>query len=407
MSAGLVIVGASYAGLNAAAAARTAGYQGRIVLLGEEPHLPYQRPPLSKDFLRGDFDATHLPIRPQKFFEDQAIELLVNHRVCGLDRERKHLELAGGECLPYDRLVLATGCRPRMLEIPGADAQGIHALRTRDDAVRIASSVASVRHAVIVGGGFIGLEMAASLCAMGKEVTVVESQSGLLLRVLPTMLSEHVAARHRKEGVRLHFDAQVNAFRSEGGRLTAVVLSDGTELSADLALVGIGAIPNQEFAQTAGIVCGNGIVVDEFARTNDPDVFAAGDCTLHPNAFAGGMARLECVQNAVDQGRIAGTNAAGGSTRYNAPPWFWSDQYDMKLQGVGLSRGFDQCAVRGSMEEPAFSVFYFRAGALVGVDSINRPGEHMVARKMLATASRLSPEEAADTQFDLRGALTR
>ncbi len=407
MNAGIVVVGASYAGLNAAAAARAAGYPGRIVLLGEEAHLPYQRPPLSKDFLRGTFDVAHLPIRPLKFFEDQGIEFRASQRVRALDREQRRVVLAGGESLSYDRLVLATGCRPRMLDVQGADAQGIHALRTLDDAARIASAMASANHAVIVGGGFIGLEIAASLRAMGKAVAVVEAQPGLLLRVLPPVLSAHVADRHRREGVQLHFDAQVSAFQAEGGRLTGVVLGDGTRLRADIAIVGIGALPNQAFAQAAGIVCDNGIVVDESARTSDPDVFAAGDCTLHPNAFADGMARLECVQNAIDQGRVAGTNAAGGTVRYHAPPWFWSDQYDMKLQGAGLSRGFDRFVLRGSMAQPAFSVFYFRAGGLVAVDSVNRPGEHLVARKLLAAAARLSPEEAMDETFDLRSALAR
>jgi 3-phenylpropionate/trans-cinnamate dioxygenase ferredoxin reductase subunit len=402
-SPGIVVIGGSYAGLNAAAAARTAGYGGSITLLADEAQPPYQRPPLSKDFLRGTMQASQLPLRPAAFYETNRIDVRLATRATRIDRQAKAVELAGGGQLPYDKLILATGCRARLLTIPGSDAQGIHYLRTLDDSVAIAKQLDGASHVTIVGGGFIGLEIAASLRAKGMAVDVVEAQPRLLARAMPAVMSEYVHARHAKEGVNVHFSAQLASFTVEAGRVAGVVLADGRSWPADLVIVGIGVLPNQEIAEEAGLECRNGIVVDAFARTSDPSIFAAGDCTSHPNAFLdGAFMRLECVQNAIDQGRVAGANAAGSETRYNAPPWFWSDQFDMKLQGTGLSMGFDSFTVRGRMEEGAFSIFYFRGGRLAAVDTVNKPGEHMMARKLLAAGAPLSAEQAADVAFDLK-----
>ena len=406
-AAGIVIVGASYAGLNAAAAARTAGYKLPVTLIGDEAHLPYQRPPLSKDFLRGGMEAAQLPLRAASFFESSEITLRTGASVQSVDRAAKTLTLKSGEPLAYDKLILATGCRPRILSAPGADAAGIHYLRTLDDAVAIAQHLESVQSVAIVGGGFIGLEIAASMRRMGKAVAVIEAQTRLLARALSAEMGNYIAEWHRREGVGLHFSAQVQRFRVDGGHVTGVELAGGQLLAADLVIVGIGVIPNTELAQSAGLACENGVVVDEHARTLDPDIYAAGDCTSHPNAYARGMARLECVQNAIDQGRVAGGNAAGANATYSTPPWFWSDQYEVKLQGVGISTGFDRVVMRGDMQANAFSVFYFAGRNLLAVETINKPGEHMVARKLLAAKVELSDAQVADSAYDLRQLLPK
>jgi 3-phenylpropionate/trans-cinnamate dioxygenase ferredoxin reductase subunit len=406
-AAGIVIVGASYAGLNAAAAARTAGYKLPVTLIGDEGQLPYQRPPLSKDFLRGTIDAAQLPLRAPSFFDSSEITLRTGVGVQSVDRAARTVTLNSGEQLAYDKLILATGCRPRILSAPGAHAAGIHYLRTLDDALAIAHRLESARSVAVVGGGFIGLEIAASLRRMGKAVAVVEAQTRLLARALSAEMGDYIAEWHRREGVDLHFSSQVTRFHVEGGHVSAVELVDGQALAADLVIVGIGVIPNIELAQSAGLPCENGVIVDEHARTIDPDIYAAGDCTSHPNAYARGMARLECVQNAIDQGRVAGGNAAGANAVYATPPWFWSDQYEVKLQGVGVSTGFDRIVVRGDMKANAFSVFYFAGRSLLAAESVNKPGEHMIARKLLA--AKVEPDEAqlADPAFDLRQLLAK
>ena len=406
-AAGIVIVGASYAGLNAATAARTAGYTLPLTLIGDEAHLPYQRPPLSKDFLRGSMDAGQLPLRAASFFENSQINLRTGVSVQSVDRASKTVTLGSGEQLGYDKLVLATGCRPRILSVPGADAAGVHYLRTLDDALAIARRLETSRSVAIVGGGFIGLEIAASVRRMAKAVTVVEAQARLLARALSAEMGNYIAGWHRREGVSLYFNAQVKRFQVEGGQVIAVELADGKVLAADAVIVGIGVIPNKELAQSAGLPCENGVVVDEHARTIDPDIYAAGDCTSHPSAYARGMARLECVQNAIDQGRVAGSNAAGANATYSVPPWFWSDQYEVKLQGVGISTGFDRIVMRGDMKADAFSMFYFAGCSLLAVESINKPGEHMLARKLLAARVELSDAQVADSAYDLRQALAR
>lgn len=404
--AGIVIAGGSYAGLNAAVAARSAGYTGPVTLVGIEPHLPYQRPPLSKEFLRGGSEAAQ-PLRPAAFFETSNIAVRSGNTVRAIDRAGKTLLLEGGATLPYDKLVLATGTRPRLLQVPGSDAAGILCLRTLDDAQAIAARLPTAQSVVVVGGGFIGLEIAASLRRMGKAVCVLESQQRLLSRALAPAMAEYIAGWHAREGVDIRYGAQVTRFHVSGGQVTAAELADGTVLAAGLVVVGIGVVPNQELAQEAGIACGNGVVVDAQCRTSDPDVYAAGDCTSHPNPFAEGLTRLECVQNATDQGRIAGANAAGGSSAYAAPPWFWSDQYEVKLQGTGISTGYDRVVQRGAMDTHAFSTFYFAGDRLLAVESVNKPGEHMLARRLLAGGIVPTDAQVADTGFELKQLLAK
>ena len=404
---GIVIVGGSYAGLNAAMAARNAGYTAAITLIGEESHLPYQRPPLSKDFLRGDLDTAQLPLRPASYFETAGIAVRTGTCVESIDRGAKIVRFSEGGTLSYDKLILATGCTPRLLEVEGGDAAGIHYLRTLDDALGIAAQLGSVNAVAVVGGGFIGLEITASLRRMGKMVSVIEAQPRLLARTLSPEIADYIADWHRREGVQLRFDAQLARIHSANGRVTGVEFADGDVVPADLVIVGIGVLPNMALAQEADLQCANGIVVDEACRSSDPDIYAAGDCTWHPNAYAGGMMRLECVQNAIDQGKIAGANAAGRQVSYDVPPWYWSDQYEVKLQGVGIAAGHDHVVIRGNMEDHAFSAFYFAGEKLLAVESVNLPGEHMLARKLLASNARLTARQAADTAYDLRQAIVK
>ncbi|MGB8487880.1 MAG: FAD-dependent oxidoreductase, partial [Xanthobacteraceae bacterium] len=364
MTESLVVIGASYAGLQIATSARGAGFDGPILLIGDEPHLPYQRPPLSKGFLTGKVAESALPIRPQQFLEQNRIEPLTGVRASAIDRVKRTVTTSDGRSLSYGKLALAVGCRPRPLPVKGADLDGVLYLRTLDDAIALKARMPEAQSVAIIGGGFIGLEIAASLAMLGKEVTVIEALPRVLARALPVKLSEFLSGVHQSAGVRVLTQTTVSELVGEGGHVRSVILSDGTRCPADFVIVGIGVLPNVELAAAAGLACQDGIVIDEFARTQDPDIVAAGDCTRHPNRFAlAGAVRLESVQNALDQAKTAGGTVAGVRKPYDAVPWFWSDQYDLKLQMVGLSEGHDQSVVRGSPEEQKFSVFYFRQGA--------------------------------------------
>ncbi len=402
MSEPLVVVGASYAGLQIALSARAAGHAGAILLIGDEPHLPYQRPPLSKGFLTGKVAESALPIRPQQVLDQNRIEPLLGVRATAIDRTSRTVTTADGRSLPYDRLALAVGCRPRLLPVPGADLDGVLYLRTLDDAIAVKARMPQAQSVAIIGGGFIGLEIAASLAQLGKEVTVIEALPRVLARALPAQLSAFLTDVHRRAGVRVLTQTTVRELVGENGHVRAVRLSDDSLCPADFVIVGIGVVPNVELAAAAGLACQDGIVTDAFGRTDDPMIVAAGDCTRHPNRFArGGPIRLESVQNALDQAKTAGGTLAGALKPYDAVPWFWSDQYDLKLQMVGLSEGHDQAVVRGSPEEQKFSIFYFRQGALIGIDSINRPGDHMAGRQLIPAGTALTPQQAADPDFDL------
>ncbi len=405
MSEPLVIVGASYAGLNAALSARAAGHDGPIVLIGDEDALPYQRPPLSKAFMLGKVAESALPLRPKLTLDNNKIEFLQGIRVTAIDRAGHTVETAAGRRIPYARLILATGCRARTLPVPGADLAGVHYLRTLDDARALRERALAAETVAVIGGGFIGLEVAASLAALGKTVTVIEAQDRLLARAVPPALSEFLAGVHRGAGVRILFNTTVRRLRGDNGKVHAAELSDGSTCPADIALVGIGAIPNIELASQAGLACDDGIVVDAFARTSDPLITAAGDCTRFPTRFAARPVRLESVQNAQDQARTAAMTAVGTLKPYDAVPWFWSDQYDLKLQMVGLSQGHDHMVTRGRPEERKFSLFYFKDGVLIGIDSVNRAGDHMAGRHLIGTGAPIAPEQIADPHFDLAAAV--
>jgi 3-phenylpropionate/trans-cinnamate dioxygenase ferredoxin reductase subunit len=408
---GIVIVGAGQAGVQAAEALRAGGYDGPVTMLGDEPHGPYHRPPLSKAWLAGEMDAAQLVLRAPEVLARKGIALRTGVAVRRIDRAARTVELDDGSRLPWTGLVLATGATPRRLAVPGANAAGVLPLRSRADASavaeRMAACVAQDRPVVVIGGGFIGLEVAATARKKGARVTVLEAAPRLLGRVLAPVLTDWYARLHRARGVDLRLEARVAAITSDAGGVTSVVLADGTVLPAGLVVVGIGVDANDALAREAGLACERGIVVDASARTSDPAIVAAGDCTVR-RLPDGRLLRLESVQNATEQGKSAAAALLGQQRPFTATPWFWSDQYDSKLQMAGLSEGADAWAVRGDMDgDGGFSVFHFRDGRLLAVDSVNAARDHLLARKLLDAGVSPSPAQAADTGFDLAQLLSR
>jgi 3-phenylpropionate/trans-cinnamate dioxygenase ferredoxin reductase subunit len=406
-TAGVVIVGGGQAGFQVAASLRALGHAGPIRLIGAESDPPYQRPPLSKAYLLGKMERERLLFRQPAFYAAQGIELLLGDAAIAIDRAARTVATATGRVVPYDTLVLATGTRVRPLPVPGTELAGVAYLRTLAESEGLARRIAEARRVVVVGGGFIGLEVAAAARLLGKPVIVLEAADRLMGRVVAPVISAFYAELHRGRGVELVLEARIARLEGEGGKVTAVVMADGARHPADLVVVGIGVLPNVELAAAAGLACENGILVDELGRTGDPRIFAAGECTSHPSRFAGGRVRLESVQNAVDQAKAVAAAILGGREPYDEVPWFWSDQYEVKLQMVGLSQGHDARVVRGDPAGGRFSVFYFKDGRLVAIDSINRPGDHMVGRKLLGAGTTLTPAQAADEAFDLKQAGAR
>ena len=405
IQAGIVIIGAGQAGVQTAESLRAGGYAGSITLLGDEPHGPYHRPPLSKAWLAGEMDGAQLVMRAPEMLARKQIELRTEVKVASIDRAAQQVLLADGSALPYSGLVLATGSTPRSLPLPGGNAAGVHALRSREDADAIAQRLAlclqQQRPVVVIGGGFIGLEVAATARKKGLDVTVLEAAPRLLGRVLAPALSDWYAELHRRHGVKLVFDARIEALETDSDHaVSGVRLADGHLLPAGLVVVGIGVNANDGLAQAAGLECERGIVVDACCRTSDPAIVAAGDCTARRLAD-GSLIRLESVQNATEQGKSAAAALLGQERPFTATPWFWSDQYDKKLQMAGLSGGAEAWAVRGDMKGASFSVYHFRAGRLIAVDSVNAAKDHLQARKLLDAGVSPTLEQAADSGFDL------
>jgi 3-phenylpropionate/trans-cinnamate dioxygenase ferredoxin reductase subunit len=405
MTAAIVIIGAGQAGVQAAEALRTGGFEGAITLLGDEPHGPYHRPPLSKAWLAGDIGAEQLVMRAPEALARKNIALRTGVTVSAIDRTAQQLRLSDGSALPYSGLVLATGATPRSLPLPGADALGVLALRSRDDASAIAERmvmcVEQQLSVVVIGGGFIGLEVAATACKKGLRVTVLEAAPRLLGRVLAPLLSDWYAELHRDHGVRLVLGAQITALETNRqGAVSGVRLADGTLVPAGLVVVGIGVSANDQLARDAGLECERGIVVDACGRTSDPSIMAAGDCTAR-RLRDGSLLRLESVQNATEQGKSVAAALLGQERPFTATPWFWSDQYDKKLQMAGLSTGADQWAVRGDMVAGSFSVYHFKGETLLAVDSINASRDHLQARKLLDAGVSPTPAQVGDAAFDL------
>ncbi|MCU0977029.1 MAG: FAD-dependent oxidoreductase [Steroidobacteraceae bacterium] len=403
MEGNVVIVGASHAAAQAVDSLRREGFSGRLVLVGDEPELPYQRPPLSKKYLAGEFDPARLWIRPASFYEQQRCEVRLGRRAVAIDRERQSLALDDGSVLPYDALLLATGGRVRPATVPGAQLAGIHYLRTRADVDGIRADLAPGRRAVIVGAGYIGLECAASCAKLGLSVTVLEMAPRVMSRVVAPEMSAFYQAEHASHGVDLRLNTTVAAF--EGGpRVSGVVCSDGSRFPADLVIVGIGIVPNVELAAEAGIACDNGIAVDEFCRTSDPKVYAIGDCCSHPSPHYRRRIRLESVDNAFEQAKTAAANICGREVRHDKIPWFWSDQYDHKLQIVGLSQDYDRVVLRGDPATRSFSCCYLKGRELVALDAVNQPRDFMVAKKVIAERVPLDLGRLGDPAVSLKEA---
>jgi 3-phenylpropionate/trans-cinnamate dioxygenase ferredoxin reductase subunit len=396
-----VIVGAGQTGGDLATALRQLGYEGRIVLVGEEPVPPYRRPPLSKAYLSGEVEEEALLIRPRATYEKQNIELRTGCRVVSIDREGHAVSLEGGERIPYTKLVLATGGRARRLNLPGADKPNVHYVRTIEDIRRLREQFKPGQRLVVIGGGYIGLEAASVGIKKELRVTVVEALPRLLARVTGPEMSGYYCAVHRRHGVDVRLGAGVQAL--EGDELVdTVVLSDGSRLPADLVIVGIGLIPNVELAAQAGLAVDNGVVVDSFAQTSDPDILAAGDCANHEHGFLGRRVRLESVPSASEQARVAAATICGQRLPHEGVPWFWSDQYHLKLQMVGLSEGYEQVVLRGAPETDSFSAFYLRDGVVIAVDTVNRPRDFMAGKKMVAARLRVAPGDLADEAVELK-----
>ncbi|MFO1036841.1 MAG: FAD-dependent oxidoreductase [Geminicoccaceae bacterium] len=401
----VVIVGGGQGGFQTAASLRSGGHQGPIVLLADEPYRPYQRPPLSKGFVKDEVAQEALFFRKSDYFTANDIDLRLETRVDRVDRAGKEVTTASGDRIAYDHLVLATGARVRPLPVPGADLSGVLYVRTLEDALELKARLHAGKRVVVVGGGFIGLEAAAVANELGCHVTVLEALDRLMARVVPPLVSEFFLGLHREHGVDVRLGTVVSAVEGEGGRVTGVRLRDGTLLPADLVIVGIGVLPNVELAAEAGLECRDGILVDELLRTSDPDIFAIGDCARFPHPSVEGPVRLESVQNALDQGKAVAATILGEASPYSALPWFWSDQFHLKLQMAGLATGHDQTVLRGDPAAKSFSIFYYRAGEMVSVDSVNRPGDHMVARRLLTSGVAVSPEQAGDDGFALKSLL--
>ncbi|HSW13278.1 MAG TPA: FAD-dependent oxidoreductase [Solimonas sp.] len=400
----IVIIGAGQAGAETAIELRKLGHQGRLVIVGEEAQVPYKRPPLSKAYLAGSIAEESLYVMPRPQLEKFGIEVMTSMRVERIDRAGKTLALSDGNSLAYSKLCLATGGRARMLSTPGADKPNVYPLRSIADVQAIRAHCQPGKRAVIVGGGFIGLEVAAVAVKMGLKVTVLEGLPRVLARVTVPEVSAFFEKAHRDAGVDLRTGVQIEAF--EGAeRVTHVRLGDGTRIETDFIVVGIGLIANVELAQAAGLAVDNGIVVDEFSQTSDPDIVAAGDCTNHPNPHYGRRLRLESVQNAMEQGRAAAHTLFGQPKRYDMVPWFWSDQYDLKLQMVGLSTGFDQFVLRGDPATRSFAAFYLGDGKLIAADAISRPQDFMIAKKLVALRAAVDPARLADESIPLKSLL--
>ena len=392
----IIIIGAGQAAAQAVQSLRAEGFAGPIRLFGDEPYAPYQRPPLSKKFLAGEIGYDRVELKAEDFYAQSGVATHWSTRVTEIDRRRKRVLTGDGQEFAYGKLLIATGSRVREINVPGFDLEGVHYLRNIDDVKSIQAHFRPGAKMVVVGGGYIGLEVAAVAVKRGIEVTVLETADRVMARVVDPIVSHFYERVHREEGVKIETRVTVAGF--EGGtKVEAVVSGEGGRYPCDVVVVGIGILPNTELAAEAGLHVENGISVDEFCRTSDPDICAAGDCTSHPNGIYGTRLRLESVHNAIEQGKTAAATLAGKEKPYNQVPWFWSDQYDLKLQITGLSNGYTQAVVRGDPTTGrSFAVFYLKDGVLIAVDAINRAPEFMMAKMLTARKAVLDPARIAD-----------
>jgi 3-phenylpropionate/trans-cinnamate dioxygenase ferredoxin reductase subunit len=397
----IVVAGSGHAAAQVVDSLRREGFGGRLVMVAAEPVLPYQRPPLSKKFLGGELEADRLPIRHASYYESIRCELMLGNPVAGIDAAARRLKLADGGTLTYDRLVLAIGGHARPLPVPGADLAGVHVLRTVADVEAIRARIAPGIRIVIVGAGYIGLECAATFRKLGLEVTVIEMLERVMSRVVAPEMCRFYYDEHVAHGVTLLTNRQVSAF-SGNGSVAEVECRDGSRVPADLAIIGIGLVANTELAEAAGIRCDNGIAVDEHCRTSDPNIYAIGDCCSHPSPRYGRRIRLESVDNAYEQAKTAAANLCGREVVHDKTPWFWSDQYELKLQIVGLSQHYDKVVLRGDPGTRSFSCCYLRNGELIALDAVNHGKDFMTARKLIAERMRPDPARLADPAIILK-----
>ena len=399
MTERIVIIGAGQAGAQAVATLRAEGFAGALTMVGDEPYAPYQRPPLSKAYLQGTFERERLFLKPDAFYAEARCELITGVTATAIDRTKKSVTLADGRALSYDKLLLATGARVRKIPVPGADLPGIFYLRGIADVDAMRAHFVPGARLAVVGGGYIGLEVAAVARKAGLDVTVFEALDRVMARAVSQVVSAFYESVHREAGVKFLMNTSVEAF--EGAGKLAAVRAGGKSYPADIALVGIGVLPNIELAKAAGLACDDGIVVDRHCATSDPAIFAAGDCTRH-HGRDGNLIRLECVQNAIDQAKHAALAMAGKPVPYGEVPWFWSDQYDLKLQIAGLARPGDRIVVRGAPATRKFAVFHLREGVVAAVEAVNAAPEYIVGRKLIAEGQRVAPERLADQAIPMK-----
>lgn len=397
----ILIIGGGQAGFQVAASLRQEGHAGRITLVGDEAGVPYQRPPLSKAYLLGKVGAHALRFRPPEYFDEHRIDRL-HDSAAAIDRAAHHVHLASGTSLSYDHLVIATGARNRVPALPGIELNGVYGVRTLADADALSPRLANIRNVVVLGAGFIGLEFAAVAAARGAAVHVLEIGHRPMARAISEPMSDLFTAAHRSWGVTLDLGCGMKRIVGRDGNATGVETSDGRHLPADLVVYGIGVVPNAEIALAAGLEVNNGICVDALLRTSDPDISAIGDVASFSSPYADRPIRLESVQNAIDQAKAVVARLMGRPAAYEALPWFWTDQGELKLQIAGLSEGHDQTVLLGSAQSRQLSVLCFRAGRLIAVESVNRPLDHMASRKILARGPSLTPAQAAEPGFELK-----
>lgn len=396
-----IIVGAGHAGGILATSLYQNKYPGRVIVVGDEGYLPYQRPPLSKTFLAGDVEMKSLFLKPQGTYDKANIELRSKTHVKAINRDDKSVTLSDGEQLAYDKLAITTGGRARQLDLPGNALPGVYYLRRIDDVIALQPQFKAGCKLVIVGGGYIGLEVASVGIKRGLDVTVLETENRVLARVTAPELSAFYQQVHADAGVDIRTNTKVTAFEGDE-KLEAVVCEDGSRIEADMVLVGVGLIPNTELAQAAGLEVDNGIVVDKYTRTSDPDILAAGDCANHHNSLLGRRIRLESVPNALGQARAAAATLCGLDKPYDDLPWFWSDQYNLKLQMAGINQGYDKIVMRGSPEARSFAAFYLKDGAVIAVDAVCRPPEFMVGKRLISEQIKVDPAQLADESIEIK-----
>lgn len=403
MAERIVIIGAGQAGAQAVATLRAEGFTGRLTLVGEESFPPYQRPPLSKTYLAGTFDRERLFLKPEAFYVEANCELILGIAALGIDRRARTVDLADSRKIGYDRLLLATGSRVRCISVAGAELPGVHYLRGIADVDRLRGAFRKDARLAVVGGGYIGLEVAAVAVKHGLEVVVFESLDRLMARAVSRDVSTFYERVHRQAGVMFELNTTVEAF--EGAGKLEAVRAGGRSFSADIALVGIGVLPNVELASDAGLACDDGIVVDDCARTGDADIFAAGDCTRHVGRD-GQLVRLESVQNAIDQAKHAALAMLGSPVPYREVPWFWSDQYDLKLQIAGLAQESDELVLRGAPESRKFAVFHLRHGSVAAVEAVNSAPEYIMGRKLITEGAAITPARLADASIPMKSVVS-